>query len=73
MRFQKLWRFFREKRHVSNNCGVYIKNRPILKIGIFQKLAYLKIGIFKNGLFQKMAYLKKWPISKMAYFKNGLF
>ena len=24
--FQKLWRFFREKRHVSNNCGVYIKN-----------------------------------------------
>ena len=38
VRFQKLWRFFRKKkRHVSNNCGVYIKNRPTSKIGLFQK------------------------------------
>ena len=50
VRFQKLWRFFREKRHVSNNCGVYIKN------GLFEKLAYLKNWpILKNGLFQKMS------------------
>ena len=44
----------REKRHVSNNCGAYLKNglflklayfknRPILKISLFQKLAYFKI------------------------------
>ena len=39
--------------------ALYLKKWPILKIDLFQKLAYLK-----NDLFQKLAYLKKMTVPR---------